>query len=101
MSGNTEQGHDLTNVVQPTGDEHAPVGTQPDPLPVDEGFEVESSAGGGGDSVYATTISSYIREGIEENGRKYASYGKYAYGLPVDEREQERNGKHPSDAHLA
>lgn len=42
-------------------------------------------------STYATTISSYIRSGIEENGRRYASYGKHAYGLPIDEREQERN----------
>lgn len=32
-----------------------------DPAFVDEGYEAESSAG---DSVYATTISSYIREGI-------------------------------------
>lgn len=35
-----------------------------DPAFVDEGYEAASSADEGGDSVYATTISSYIREGI-------------------------------------
>ncbi|KPI40427.1 uncharacterized protein AB675_7638 [Cyphellophora attinorum] len=58
------------------------------PTAGDEGYDTASSNAG---STYATTISSYIREGIEENGRQYAAYGKHAYGLPVDEREQERN----------
>jgi hypothetical protein len=67
---------------------------QADPLVVDEGYEADSFTGNDNETIYATTISSYIRDGIEENGRKYAAYGKHAYGLPVDEREQERNGKH-------
>jgi len=40
---------------------------------------------------YATSVSSYVRDGVEENGRKYPAYGRNMYGLPVDEREQERN----------
>ena len=40
---------------------------------------------------YATSIASEIRRGIEENGRTYPSYGHNEYGLPIDEREQDRN----------
>lgn len=54
----------------------------------DDGYETASTTSS---ASYATSISSYIREGIEENGRKYASYGKHAYGMPIDEREQDRN----------
>ncbi|KIW22856.1 uncharacterized protein PV07_11109 [Cladophialophora immunda] len=42
-------------------------------------------------SSYLTSISTHIRNGIEENGRKYPAYGRNMYGLPIDEREQERN----------
>lgn len=42
-------------------------------------------------TVYATSIASEIRRGIEENGRTYPSYGMNEYGLPIDEAEQDRN----------
>ncbi|OAG45590.1 hypothetical protein AYO21_00226 [Fonsecaea monophora] len=42
-------------------------------------------------SSYVTSIESHIRHGIEENGRQYPAYGRNMYGLPIDEREQERN----------
>ena len=42
-------------------------------------------------TTYASTISTYIRDGVTENGRQYATYGKHAYGMPVDDAEQERN----------
>lgn len=51
----------------------------------DEGY------GPSAQSSYATSLASDILRGIEENGRIYASYGKHAYGIPIDEREQERN----------
>lgn len=70
-----------------------------DPAFVDEGYEAASSAGGSEDSIYTTTISTYIREGIEETIRKYAAYGKYASGLPVEEPGQIRKG-HRHSNHL-
>lgn len=59
-----------------------------EPSAGDEGYDSSTSAAG---STYATTISSYITNGIKENGRQYAAYCKHTYGMPVDEREQERN----------
>ena len=53
----------------------------------DEAYDTASL----GASSYATSISSYIRHGIDENGRKYPAYGQNMYGLPIDEREQDRN----------
>lgn len=59
---------------------------------IDDSFEDEAyESSSQGAASYATSISSYIRNGIDENGRKYPSYGKNMYGLPIDEREQERN----------
>ena len=40
---------------------------------------------------YVTSIASDIRRGIEENGRTYPAYGQHQYGMPIDEREQDRN----------
>ena len=37
------------------------------------------------------SIASEIRDGIEEYGRRWASYGKHFYGLPIDDREQDRH----------
>jgi ubiquinone/menaquinone biosynthesis C-methylase UbiE len=51
----------------------------------DEGYSESSNTS------YVTSIASEIRRGIEENGRLYPAYGKNAYGLPVDDVEQERN----------
>ena len=56
----------------------------------DELFEDEAYGSSAATS-YETSIASYIHDGIEENGRKYPAYGKNMYGLPIDEREQERN----------
>jgi SAM-dependent methyltransferase len=59
---------------------------------IDDSFEDEAyESSSQGATSYATSIASYIRNGIDENGRKYPSYGKNMYGLPIDEREQERN----------
>ncbi|KAK7885767.1 hypothetical protein LTR67_010119 [Exophiala xenobiotica] len=62
-------------------------------LAADEQFEDEAydSPSPTTSTSYATSIQSYIREGVEENGRKYPSYGRNLYGLPIDEEEQERN----------
>ena len=61
---------------------------------VDEGtFEDEAYASSSSTaaSSYVTSIASIIREGVEENGRKFPAYGRNMYGLPVDDQEQERN----------
>jgi SAM-dependent methyltransferase len=60
---------------------------------VDDSFEDEAYNSSTTTAVtsYETSIASYIRDGVEENGRKYPAYGKNMYGLPIDEREQERN----------
>jgi 2-polyprenyl-3-methyl-5-hydroxy-6-metoxy-1,4-benzoquinol methylase len=57
----------------------------PDEIFDDEGFSESVNTS------YVTSIASEIRRGIEENGRTYPAYGKNQYGLPVDEREQDRN----------
>ena len=51
----------------------------------------EAYSGSVAGTSYVTSIASDIRRGIEENGRTYPAFGKHQYGLPVDEREQERN----------
>jgi SAM-dependent methyltransferase len=56
----------------------------------DEGFDDEGFAESVNTS-YVTSIASEIRRGVEENGRTYPAYGKNAYGLPIDEAEQDRN----------
>ena len=60
-------------------------GIVPDLAESDEGYAESSSTS------FATSIASSIRKGIEENGRLYPAYGQDAYGLPIDELEQERN----------
>ncbi|KIW97418.1 uncharacterized protein Z519_02811 [Cladophialophora bantiana CBS 173.52] len=52
----------------------------------DEGYESAST-----DSSYMTSIASEICNGIEEYGRRWASYGRHFYGLPIDDEEQGRN----------
>lgn len=51
----------------------------------DEGY------GGSTNTSYVSSIASDIRRGIEENGRTYPAYGQHQYGMPIDEREQDRN----------
>ncbi|KAH7093499.1 S-adenosyl-L-methionine-dependent methyltransferase [Paraphoma chrysanthemicola] len=51
----------------------------------DQGY-AESTA-----TSYASSIASHILRGVDENGRKYASYGKTLQGMPIDEEEQDRN----------
>ena len=60
---------------------------------IDDSFEDEAydSSTSTGATSYASSIATYIRDGIEENGRKHPAYGKNVYGLPIDESEQERN----------
>ena len=58
-------------------------------IDVDEVLEDEGYAQSSNTS-YVTSLASDIRRGILENGRTYASYGKYQQGLPIDEREQDR-----------
>lgn len=38
-----------------------------------------------------TSVMSDIRRGVLENGRVYPSYGRYQYGMPIDEQELDRN----------
>ena len=57
---------------------------EPDLDPMDEGY-VESVG-----TSYVTSIASDILRGIMENGRRYPSYGKHNYGLPIDEEEMDR-----------
>jgi len=38
-----------------------------------------------------SSILSSVRRGVEENGRIYPSFGKYDYGMPIDEKELDRN----------
>lgn len=52
---------------------------------VDEGYAQSYN------STYVSSIASDVLRGVEENGRIYASYGKYMYGIPIDEHEQQRN----------
>jgi hypothetical protein len=47
----------------------------------DEGYAQSTSTS------YVTTLASDIRRGVEENGRLYASYGKYKQMIPMDESE--------------
>ena len=61
-------------------------GAHPDLDLDDEGY-VESNR----TSVsFATTIDSAVDQLVEENERLYPNYGRHEYGLPVDEREEER-----------
>jgi SAM-dependent methyltransferase len=54
----------------------------------DEAYSSGSSTAG---TSYVSSVASIIRNGVEENGRRYPAYGRNMYGLPVDEKEQERN----------
>ncbi|KAF1850461.1 S-adenosyl-L-methionine-dependent methyltransferase [Cucurbitaria berberidis CBS 394.84] len=40
---------------------------------------------------YLSSIASSVLRGVHENGRTYASYGKTLQGIPIDEKEQDRN----------
>ena len=39
---------------------------------------------------FLSSILSEVRRGVEIEGRQYASYGKHEYGMPMDERELDR-----------
>ncbi|XMA10213.1 hypothetical protein WAI453_003004 [Rhynchosporium graminicola] len=54
----------------------------------DEDFSDEGADTGGESSL--ASLSSSIVQGVEENGRTYASYGKEEYGAPMDEQEMDR-----------
>jgi hypothetical protein len=55
-------------------------------IEADEGFDDEGYAQSTSTS-YVTSLASDIRRGVEENGRLYASYGKYKQMIPIDESE--------------
>lgn len=57
---------------------------QPDLDIDDEGFEETTS------STYLSSIASEVSRGILENERIYPGYGKYSYGMPIDEDEMDR-----------
>jgi hypothetical protein len=72
--------------------------TQPAPEPLHEAheallFAMETAANSGTSHIeststsYVTSLASDIRRGVEENGRLYASYGKYKQMIPIDESE--------------
>ncbi|KAL5114953.1 hypothetical protein ACEQ8H_007125 [Pleosporales sp. CAS-2024a] len=42
-------------------------------------------------SSFLTSILSQVRRGVEIEGRLYPSYGKHEYGMPIDEKELDRN----------
>jgi len=42
-------------------------------------------------SSFLSSILSEVRRGVEIEGRLYPSYGKHEYGMPIDERELDRN----------
>ncbi|KAI9689217.1 MAG: hypothetical protein M1822_000955 [Bathelium mastoideum] len=54
----------------------------------DEGYDGSSDAGSDRSSM--TSLSSTILNGVTENGRTYAAYGKEEYGMPSDELEMDR-----------
>ncbi|KAH7402917.1 S-adenosyl-L-methionine-dependent methyltransferase [Pyrenochaeta sp. MPI-SDFR-AT-0127] len=51
----------------------------------DEGY-ADSDA-----SSFLSSILSEVRRGVEIEGRLYATYGKHEYGMPIDEKEMDRN----------
>jgi SAM-dependent methyltransferase len=42
-------------------------------------------------SSFLSSILSEVRRGVEIEGRLYSSYGKHEYGMPIDEKEMDRN----------
>lgn len=51
----------------------------------DEGYSESLNSG------ELTSLASSIHRGVLENGRLYPNYGKHEYGMPMDDRELERN----------
>ena len=56
----------------------------------DPGLGDDGNMGGSHRTSFTTSVASYISRLVEENGRLYPNYGKYEYGLPVDDQERER-----------
>ncbi|KAF1915255.1 S-adenosyl-L-methionine-dependent methyltransferase [Ampelomyces quisqualis] len=52
---------------------------------LDEGYAESTSTS------YLSSIASSILCGVDEKGRRYVSYGKALQGIPIDEKEQDRN----------
>ncbi|KIW91499.1 uncharacterized protein Z519_07465 [Cladophialophora bantiana CBS 173.52] len=59
-------------------------------ISVDRDFEDEGY-GRSSSSSYLSSLPMSVRQGVYENGRIYASYGKNMQGMPIDEQEQDRN----------
>ncbi|TAQ87311.1 hypothetical protein B7494_g4367 [Chlorociboria aeruginascens] len=53
-------------------------------------FEDEGADGVSITSPSTSSIDSSLVQGIDEYGRRYASYGKTGYGMPIDEQEMDR-----------
>lgn len=63
-----------------------------DEITADDSFNDEAYGNGTSTNTsYVSSIASDIRRGVEENGRTYPSYGRNMYGMPIDEKEQDRN----------
>ena len=78
--------HDLGEASAGVGDPM--VGALPDD---DEGEdEDEGYVGDSKRSSFATSVASKVSRLSWEDGRGYPNYGRHEYGLPVDDREQER-----------
>lgn len=56
----------------------------------DRGFEDEGY-GHSSNSSYLSSLPTEIYQGVDENDRIYASYGKHMQGMPIDQQEQHRN----------
>lgn len=54
-------------------------------ISVDEGYAESTNTS------YLSSLASEVRQGVLENGRTYASFGKTLQGMPIDEKEQDRN----------
>ena len=56
----------------------------------DPGLGDDGNTGGSHRTSFTTSVASYFSRLVEENDRLYPNYGKYEYGLPVDDPERER-----------
>jgi SAM-dependent methyltransferase len=78
----TTESHPFSNVVNRVSDAGSVI-TADDSS--DEGYA------GSDTTSYISSIATNIRRGIVENGRVYSNYGKNMYGMPMDEKELDRN----------
>lgn len=83
-----DQENDAHHVIQPQTD------TDTASSETDEGY-ADSDA-----SSFLSSILSEVRRGVEIEGRLYPTYGKHDYGMPIDEKELDRNDLQHHKYHL-